>query len=323
MKKALNLILVYFLLLIIGIVSATFLYSFYINIMNYVAGNSMTFFVNEDIIKSLFFSTYCMLLFICPVISYYRIRRPGGLPQLFGFIFVSLLTWCVFFPGVCHVENYINREFRKDTEVTHLTKGYFRKIDNNVYYFTKEFESENNNVATSSAVIIDVSEHGKVTHKTVRDIPSMDFNRKAAPFKEVLVKQNFDNSRITLPIDFSNLFSKLQNCLEFKLCYILYFLSFALVMCSIYAVTNFFNWKLINTIFIFFLTVALVSANSVDSGSLFVIIKKSMMQTRPFVFLSEYIYESFLFAFNILCSLIFLAMGTIKVAVRNHAKKEQ
>lgn len=323
MKKAIDIILVYFALLIIGILTSTFLYSFYINVLNYIAGNSISMFSNEVLIESLIFSSYCILLFICPIISYYRIRRPAGILQMIGFILIVLITWGVLFPGVCHVENYVNENLNNEIEENHLSKGYFRKIDKKVYYFTKDFESENNNVAISSAVIIDTNENGSVEFKTVRDIGSMEFNKKALPYREVLVKQNFDNFRITLPIDFRNLINKLKNVLSLELRYILYFISFVLAICSIYALTNFFNWKLINAVLIFFITVSLISANSVDSSSLFFVIKDSLMKTRPFLFLSQYIYESFLFAFNILCSLIFLALGIVKFALHNHAKKEQ
>jgi len=321
MKKALDLLLVYVLILLIGIVSTTFLYSFYINILNYVAGNKVTFFTNEDLIKSLIYSTYCILLFICPVISYYRIRRPSGVPQTLGFIFIALLTWVVFIPGASHIEKKLGKVYQDSGEEVHLSQGYFRKVDKKVYYFTKEFESENHNVAKTNAIIIDTNEHGQVDYKTVRDIGSMDFNKRALPFKEILVKQNFDNSRITLPINFNNLFAKLKKCISLEWYYIWYFLSFALVICSVYALTNFFSWKLLNSVLIFFITVAVISANSVDENSWFVIVNNALSGTKPFEFLSQYIYEEFLFTFNILCSLVFLTFGIVKFAIHNHVKK--
>lgn len=320
MKRALNILLVYILLLIIGIASVTFLYSIYINVLNYIAGEPVVFFANDNLIKSLIYSSYCVLILICPIISYYKIRHPGGIPQMLGFIFVALLTWAVLVPGLTHVEKYIT--IRTSAKETHLSKDYFRRVDKKVYYFTKDFESVNNNVATSSAIIIDTDDKGKVEYKTVRDLKSMDFNKKSEPFNDILVKQNFDNSRITLPVSFNKLIERIKKSYNFELMYLWYFISLALVICSVYALSNIFNWKLINAVLIFFLTVSIISANSIDSGSLFASVKDFFMELKPFVYLSDYIYESFLFTFNLLCSLVFIILGIVKFAVSKRKKQD-
>lgn len=321
MKKALDLILVYLVILIVGIVCSTFLYSFYVGVLNYIAGAKFDIFSNEVLINSLGFVSYCILLVVCPVVSYYRIRRPGGVMQTIGYILIVLITWIVLFPGLCHLNEFFTRNVESEIEQVTLSKNYFRKVDNKVYYFTKEFESENHNVATSNAVVIDTSETGKVDYRLVRDLNSMDFKKKALPFKDVLVKQNFDNSRVTLPINFRNLLEKLKLCLTFKLCYILYFISFALVISSVYALTNFFNWKLLNAVLIFFITVSIISVNSTGVNSFAGTIISSLENTAPFRFLSQYIYESFLFVFNTFFSLVFITIGIVKFAIHVHGKK--
>lgn len=321
MKKALELLLVYLITLVVGIVATTLLYSFYLNVLNYIAGNKVTFFSSQDLFQSLIFSAFCVVIIICPLVSYYRIRRPSGIAQTIGYVIVVLITWFLLFPGVCHFSKYVDRNITIESEETHLSKGYFRKVDKKVYYFTKDFESENHNVATSQAVVIDTNANGKVEYKLVRDLSSMDFNKKALPFKEILLKQNFDNSRITLPIDFGVLIQRLSKALQLDFYYIWYFLSFILVIVSLYALTNFFNWKLLNTVLIFFVTVSFIAANSSDNLPVFGYLSKILSGTAPFKFLSQYIYESFLFVFNTFFALVFITVGIVKFAIHNHSKK--
>lgn len=321
MKKALDIILIYLLVLIVGILGITFLYTFYNNMLNFVAGSDSKLLNNEIIIKSFVYVAQGLLLVICPIISYYRIRRPSGVPQTLGYIFIVLLTWGLIFPSVSYLDSYVKKNYVSSVEDIHLSKDYFRKIDKKVYYFTKDFESENNNVATSSALVIDTSEYGKIEYKTVRDMGIMEFNKSAKPYKDILVKQNFYSSRITLPVALKNLIEKLSKCYELNLYYLLYLLSFVLVISSVYAMSNFFNWKLLNAVLVFFIAISLVSVNSEADLALFNMVKQFFIETKPFQFLSKYIYESFLFVFNVLCSLVFITLGIIKFVIHRHSNK--
>ncbi len=321
MKKTLDIILVYLGCLIAGIIVSSFLYLFYGNLLNYVAGAPAVAFSLGNLIKSSMFVSACILLFICPIVSYYRVRRPAGFSQTLGYMIVVILTWGVFFPGLSHIEKYVSAKYGIESNTAQLSAGYFRRVDNKIYYFTKDFEPGDYGVPSASALVIDTSENGDVDYTTFRNYKFIDINKNAQPFTEILVKQNFDSSRITLPIDLRNLISKLRNCLNFKLYYLLYLISFVLVISSIYALSNFFNWKLLNAVLLFFVTVSIAAANSSADLVIFSSVSTFLSNTRPFVFLSQYIYEAFLFVFNILLSIVFLTLGIVKFAIRKHESK--
>ena len=78
MKKALKLFVIYLIVLITGTVLGTVLYSFYLNLLGFIAGREIKFFTDQELFKSAFYVMFCMLLLVLPLISYYRIRHPGG-----------------------------------------------------------------------------------------------------------------------------------------------------------------------------------------------------------------------------------------------------
>ena len=98
MKKALKLALIYFIILIIGTILGTILYSFYLNLLGYIAGKEISFLTNSELLNSFFYVLFCMLLFIIPVIAYYRIRHPGGILQFVVYVVLCLLTWIILIP---------------------------------------------------------------------------------------------------------------------------------------------------------------------------------------------------------------------------------
>lgn len=325
MKKAIDLLVIYLSFLIIGIIVSTFCYSAYVNILDLIIGNRITVFDKTYLIKSMMYVSYCVLFAACPVVSYYRIRRPGGIPQFIAYFLIVFITWCILFPLFCNVEKHISNKIHNNVKIesNYLTQDYFRKVGNKVYYFTKEFESENNNVATSTAIVIDTSTNGNVDYKTVRDIDSMDFNKEARPFNDILVKQNFTNSRITFPMNLSYLIEKLSNVMQFKLYYVLYFLSFVIVLSSVYALTNILNWKLLNSCLLIFVTISIICLNSNEYLPIISNFKIIMQKTKFFTFLSKYVYESFLFVINVFFSFVFCVFGFIKFIYHCKVKKEE
>ena len=136
MKKALNLVLAYFITLISGVVIGSVLYSFYISVLKYVAGTEVAFFAKNDMLYALFYILLCILIIICPMISYYRIRHPGGVPQIIAFVILVCLTWGILIPTVYNVSSKYQSEYYVADENVPLSKGYFRRVDDKVYYFT-------------------------------------------------------------------------------------------------------------------------------------------------------------------------------------------
>lgn len=329
MKKALDLFVFYLAVLIIGVLSVTFVYIFYYHILNYIALKDIQLFTYNSLHRSLIYVSFCILFVAGPIVCYYRIRHPFGIPQSIAYIILMFITWFILFPATTSLEEKLSPKLNRETEIDgeqSLTPGVFRKVDKNVYYFTQEFESIDNNVPSSSAIIINTNENGKVEYQTVRDIDSLDFKRKAKPYKEIDVKKSFDKNTITLPVDFHNLILKLQNAnilsaLHGDFYYIIYFLSFILVLSCVYCVTSFFNWKLLNSVLIFFVSMGILCVNSVEVLPVVTNIENYLLETSLFEFLSKHIYELFLSVLNILFSLIFITIGIIKYVLHHHIKK--
>ena len=322
MKKALKLALIYLIVLILGTIAGTVLYSFYLNLLGFIAGRDITFFKDEELFKSLFYVLFCMQIFILPLISYYRIRRPGGTLQLIVYIILCLLTWALLMPATLKLRDYCNRKFSFEKRTESLSPNYFRKVDSDVYYFTREFNvAAQGRAAEAPAVIIDTTESGGVEYKTVADYPSLALNRKAAPFREVQLKNIFGEDESPVPIDFRLLYSMISGAYFGGFGHLLTLISFVLLLCSVYGITNFFEWRLLNAVMLFITTALILCLNSLYFAPQFAAIKARIMSNGFFRAFGGIVSEPILFILNCIFALIFISSGIIKYAVRNHVKK--
>lgn len=322
MKKALKLALIYLIVLITGTVLGTLLYSLYLNLLGFVAGRDIIFFKDEELFKSLFYVMFCMQLFVLPLISYYRIRHPGGILQLLVYIILCLITWVVLVPASFQLKKFCERRFSFENRVESLSPNYFRKVDNEVFYFTTEFKTVSpGNVEEASAIIIDTSENGIVQYRNIGDYPGYPLNRKAEPFREIQLKRIFGEDENPVPIDFRLLYSMIDGAYTGGLSHILTLISFVLLLCSLYGITNFFDWRLLNAVILFINTALVFCFNSIYFTSVFDGIKRSLMGKGFFRFLSGIVNEPILFIINLFFAIVFIVTGIVKFAVRKHAKK--
>jgi hypothetical protein len=322
MKKALKLALIYLIVLILGTLAGTVLYSFYLNLLGFIAGRDITFFKDEELFKSLFYVLFCMQIFILPLISYYRIRRPGGTLQLIVYIILCLLTWALLMPATIKLRDYCNRKFSFEKRTESLSPNYFRKVDSDVYYFTREFNvAAQGRAAEAPAVIIDTTESGGVEYKAVADYPSLVLNRKAAPFREVQLKNIFGEDENPVPIDFKMLFSMITGAYSGGLAHLLTLFSFVLLLCSVYGMTSLFDWRLLNAVMLFITTALILCLNSLYFSAQFLNLKARLMNNGFLRAFGGIVSEPILFIINCFFALLIIAAGIIKFAVRHHAKK--
>ena len=322
MKKALKLAIVYLVVLIVGTIIGTILYSFYLNLLGFVSGREIVFFKDSELFKSLFYVIPCMLIFILPVIAYYRIRHPGGALQLIVYIVLCALTWVLLMPGSFKLYDFCNRKFSFKTEREYLSPDYFRKAGDNVYYFTQEFSvSSLGRAVEAPAIIIDTTEEGGVEFRKVVDFPSSDLNRKAAPFREVQLKSIFGDGENPVSIDFRLLMSMISGAYSGGLSHILTLFSFVLLLCSVYAITNFFDWRLLNAIILYITTALILCFNSIYFMTFFDPIKTRLMTSGALKAFGKVVSEPLLFICNILLAIILITGGIVRFAVRRHAAK--
>lgn len=322
MKKALKLALIYLIVLIIGTILGTILYSFYLNLLGFIAGRDIVFFKDEELFKSLFYVLFCMQIFILPLISYYRIRRPGGVLQLVVYIILCALTWVLLMPASIKLQDYCSRKFNFVKSSETLSPNYFRKVGNDVYYFTKDFSvSVQGRAAEAPAIVIDTTENGQVEYRTVADYPSLDLNRKAAPFREIQLKNIFGEDESPVPIDFKLLYSMISGAYFGGLTHLLTLISFVLLLCSVYGITGFFDWRLLNSVILFITTALILCLNSLYFSPQFNGIKATIMNNGFFRSFGRIVSEPILFLINCLFAVIFITAGIVKYAVKNHARK--
>ena len=325
MKKALKLALIYFIILFAGTILGTVLYSFYLNLLGFIAGKEITFLTNHDLFKSFFYVLLCMLLFIMPAISYYRIRHPGGILQFIVYVVLCLLTWIVLLPLSFKLQDFCMSRFAIAEEQEYLSKDYFRHVDDKVYYFTNDFQKAPDAAfyeeAQASAVIISTEENGQTVFTSVTSYPTLDVIRKALPYREIQLKNIFGTGSKFYRVNFNLLIRKLRGTFKGGLPTILTMFSLMLLLCSVYAITNLFEWRLLNTVTIFIVSAATLCFNSFYYFPEYSDILLRFSSWGFFKFLSSFVSEPLLFTINCFFAILFIAVGIIRMAVRKHAAK--
>ena len=326
MKKALKLALIYLIILVTGTVFGTVLYSFYLNLLGFIAGQEITFFTDTELVKSFFYVLLCMYFFVIPVTAYYRIRHPGGFLQLIVFTVLCLLTWGLLFPLTVKLRDFCYNRFTFIEEESTLSPNYFRHVDKNVYYFTSDFEDKSKfsfGVKEAPVVIISTEEDGKVEYTNIKNYDNFELIRKSLPFREIQLKKIFDAEKNPIPVDFKVLIENTSKSYfgGFNLKRILTLLSFILVLSSVYGITAFFDWRLLNTTILFVVSASILSFNSIYFQPAYIDLKIRLTSNGFFTFLGKIASEPLLFLVNCIFALLFISLGVIKFAVRKHAAK--
>ena len=91
MKKALKLIFMYIILIAAGLLIGTLFYSLFLDVLNFAAGRKMIILNLVELKKAFFVVASFMMILICPLLIYTRIRHKGGVLQLIAFETASLL----------------------------------------------------------------------------------------------------------------------------------------------------------------------------------------------------------------------------------------
>lgn len=321
MKKALKLITTYFLILIIGLLFGTIMYSFYLNVINFVAGTENVLFSFSELVRSGIYVAYCLIFLICPVISYYRLRHVAGFSQIIAYVIICLFTWLVLFPGVYSLDKLYEKYSSEVDATTYLSKGFFRPGDEKVYFFTKDLDNKND--YSPNTVVIDTSENGEVTFENIKDDFNFELNRLSEPYREIQIKKSFHMRGNSIPVNFKVLiYIAKRNFSESFLSY-LAFLSLAVSICILFCFSTFFEWRLINTTFIFFMTSLILSVNTFYYSYAFLPFKNKLTDNRFFDMLGKYISDPLIFVANNLFTLIFVIIVIVRFMAKKHKNKDR
>lgn len=332
MKKALKLLLMYFLFIIAGVFLVSVIYSFFQNVLGFVAGKKLAIFEWKNFMLSVIFITQCIIFLICPLMSYYKIRHSGGVSVLITYIILCLFTWGLFFPIMLSLNKKVVPALKQELVEQPLSGGYFRKVENKIYYFTEDLPSqvpenlqkemeEEINQKSVNMIVIDTSENGKI--QEMRGGKNSRLYKYGQPFRDVLIKDNFVLNERKSVINFRFLISRAQTELEKGISHWLGFLSIGFLISSIYALVSIFAWRLVNTIICFFATFCAVVLNTFYFSQYMESFRALSFMHNPFFeFLSRYVDEPFLCLVNVIFGLIFISAGIIKFFVSKSRQVE-
>ena len=165
MKKALRLVLMYFVFLIVGVAFTTTMYVVFQNVLNFVAGRHVLKFDWRILVVSFFYIFESMLFLICPLLSYFKIRHTSGVPVLITYIILCILNWGLLFPVTLHFDNKFVPSLKEEIHEQALSSGYFRKIGKKVYYLTDELPEEGE--ASVNMIVINTDEDESISELRV------------------------------------------------------------------------------------------------------------------------------------------------------------
>ncbi|MCQ2592372.1 MAG: hypothetical protein MJ188_06265 [Treponema sp.] len=324
MKKALRMILVYLIFLLFGIGFGALLYSLNQELLNHTVGKKLSLLNLNVYIKSLFYMAACMCMLVCPVIAFSRIRTKMGISQLITYIILSLLTWGIFIPSVFYFENKYSE--KNGTSIydsrNMLSGGYFRESleENKVYYFTEDYDSALSYRAEN--VVIDKSHFGVVSTDVDGDSFSDNFFAEAAPYKDLIIKKSFNGKGIPVLISFDILLAEGKKAFFGGWSFYLGFLSFGLLLCAIYGISHFFEWRLVNVCGVVLVTSVCLLGNSFYYYPVCEGFRNSCAKIKVFSFLSQYMNEPLLVMVNVFFSLVLIVVGIVTYAIKKRRAKK-
>lgn len=321
MKKAMKFLLMYFVLLLSFICIGTIIYSIFINVTDFVAGTEINLFNNQDLLISLLYVSYCVLFLIMSFLCYYRIRHNGGIGQVIVYIFLVILTWGVLFPGVIFIERKVNSKNIYTKVQKPLTGNYFRKTGNKVYYFTRDFYSNPINFDDTTTVIIDTSENGGMSVEKIYDSPDFELYENGAPYRDILIKENFSKTNFFSNIGFKVLIQEGKQAFAKGWTFYLGFCSLGILLGAIFALCGLFKWKLLNLCYVICSTASVLVFNTLFIKGFFDPFLNSINSSNLINLLRNVFSEPVLFMINVLFSLILIITGIIIFAVRTHRQK--
>lgn len=312
MKKALKLIGMYLIIVAVALLLGTLFYSLYLDILKFVAGKKMVFVDFKDFQKSFFIVAGYVIIFICPVLAYSRIRHKGGVLQLITYILLSVFSWGICFPFV--VDYAQKNSYYQEAENSKyiVTANYFRDVNGTVYYLTNDLDSTSETLKSSNAVVIDTTKDDSVEIRKIANSNNLDLYKKASPFSDILTKQTFTRDSVLSFVNLNSIFYSGYFANKKGMSFWLGFLSFAFVLCAIYGLSNINDWKLINSSVVIITSILTVLVNTLYFSPVFTSIKsKSFFTNKLFVNMRQFVDEPFLVVLNCFFGLLFIFIGII------------
>jgi len=320
MKKGLKLCLMYLIFLVTGLFCCTMVYSLYLHILDFVASPEGIKFSLFYIEKSFIFMCSCAVIIISPMVSYYRIRHPYGVVQTLFYIGLCLITWLVLFPVVTNVKESVYPKIEAETKQHNLSKKVFRPVNGRVYYFLRDFYSDPVTGEDTPAIIIDTSDEGGVEAVSVKDSADFELYTEAAPYREILIKDSFPSGQTKMIINLPLIIRRGELAWQKGISFYLGYLAFAFVLCSLYALTNYYHWKLVSVVMLFLETAGVLIVNTLYFSSFMNPIIYKLTNNGFFNFLNRFTDEPLLNLINLISGIVIVVIGTVNYGIKKRKK---
>lgn len=331
MKKAFNLIPVYLINLILGLVIGTFFVGVYMTSLNFLAGHQTAFLVQSN-----FFPAFCIvslaICFIMPIpLCTYKIRHQGHVMQALVFVFLQCFTWLIVFPFF----NYRINRFMDDMSVellnsdsihideNILSSGFFRENNGRVYYFLDDITVDVSTENKACGVIIETGDYGRMYQYNVTDPENLEVVKAASPYKDSLIKGVYKNSVFNNVSYITDFIQAGQTALAKGWLNYLVYLMAIVALSSVYMLAHISKWRAVNFISVLCGTLTILFFNmycySPFANDLYAM---SLMHNRLFESMYSWCDNPFVFCSNILFTLIVVIIGIVqKISLRKEGKR--
>ena len=318
MKKAIKILLVYFVYLLLTICFGTVFYMAFLGVVNATAGHKVVFWNQELFIKTFFFIAVCSLSLICPFLISYRIRHRSGFLQTIVYIIVCVINWGILFPiAITQADKAGYEEISVEKRMN--SANYFRDSGKEIYYFTEDLIEDGKPVPS---IVISPQKDYAVEYREISADKNFVLFKNAAPYNDIFTKKAFSNDFIFTYIDTRILLKNAVSCLEKGWSFWLGFLSIALVISSLYGLSNLFDWKLLDTALVIIMYVLILICNTYYYSDGFLPIKLKYLSGGFFTTLGRFVDNPALVLLNLSASLLFIVIGLINFFIKRKSVEE-
>ena len=246
MKKALAIILDYFVILAASCIAGILIYTAFFNCTTLIAGETVNF--TKEILIYGFFETFPIVLMLMNlVLIIYKIRHKASpIASAITYIILTAITWLLFYPLSLTMERKIYSRILSPAQVQSkkdLSSGYFRTNGGSLYYF---IDNKDN---MAQCLTLRSKDSSEPFFESLDVSPLSDFAGAALPFREPLIKDAMSD----IPYGLINIIHniKLRAALSWRTGYFswILFCSFGLLLASVYMFIRISEWRLVTTFF--------------------------------------------------------------------------
>ena len=308
-KKSILLIPAYIGITACCIVVGELTYMMYFNTMHLVAGRPLELFSAYAFIRG-FFIVVPVVIVLSPLfLSLYRIRHSGGgfLP-IFVYILLCAATWIVLFP---HFIEFKWKAEEASTPVSKsvLTAGYFRPYSGEAAYLLHD-------TSTPERAAVVLKSEGDENAVGLAQIDTSVMEAESAPFADILIRETVPSFPAWIVNGIDTIEMHAEQAWKNGRFAWFGFLSFALALCSTYAVSFCSDWRLVGILYLLIMDAGVLSFNLLSYSEYFKRLREAgapLANAFPFFALSG---DPLLICINAGIAVLCVAVGCLAAVVR-------